>query len=89
MDERINRIMDALALAFGGHSQYRIDDVGRALAGQMNNNGLPVEIEAAARAAAVFLAERFDWSPEDEDSSRTDIAASCRAQLDRLHVKYD
>jgi len=89
MLERIETIMESLATAFGGHGQYRIGDVGCAIAGHMTNNGLPIEIDAAASIAAAFLAERLDWSPNDEDSTRVDIAEDCRKELDRLHVSHN
>lgn len=49
-------VLDALARAFGGKSQYSMADVGRALAGQANNGplwGVPLELLAAEAATQI------------------------------------
>ena len=96
MKTRIEEMLSHLALAFGGHSQYAWSDVGRAIAGQINNNGwgcsgvrmddlpdlIDHRIEELAGYAVEILDERWnDWSGWDADQVRKDIESAARESL--------
>ena len=80
--EWVVQILEHLAMAFGGHSQYSTREIGRALAGQMNNNGLRGDPEQLAAFAAAELAMRWDDNREEEDAA--EIAAACQESLATL-----
>lgn len=76
----IKNIMDALAIAYGGHSQYTPADIGRAIAGHVRNqDGSAYDINVAAASAAAILAEH--WRDNREDEDRDEIVRACRAAL--------
>lgn len=63
---KVSSVLDSLADAFGGHSQYGLDVIGLALAGQINNNSWCDSPSHLGKAAARLLAER--WEEEDQES---------------------
>lgn len=65
MNERIAEILAHLAAAFGGKSQYDETDVGRAIAGQIRNNGLIGDAASLAAEAARQIDDMWDGGMTD------------------------
>ncbi len=59
LSRRARDIAAALAAAFGGRSQVTPEDIGRAVAGQIANNGLTVHGTVAEVCVAVYDATLF------------------------------
>lgn len=70
---RVKNLLDSLANAFGGSSQYSNADVGRALVGQSVNNGLEGGDEELSQVAAALLAQQWSWTQETEDQHAAEI----------------
>ncbi len=79
MSVAVSLLLDHLASAYGGHSQYSLKAVGEAIAGQKNNNGWPLSAAVYAADAAGVLAIRWQDNREAEDAA--EILAACEKQL--------
>ena len=55
----VEQILDHLAMAFGGHSQYSLSHVADAIVGQINNNGMQGDPMSLAVEAAAFLEDLY------------------------------
>jgi hypothetical protein len=78
-NEAVSQILDHLAAAYAGHSQYPLSHVGIALQGHRNNGGwglIPVAEMAAA--AAYILAQRWEWDQEQEATATAEIRQAMR-----------
>ena len=74
------RLLAAVAKAFGGLSQVADEDLGRALAGHVRNQGWDESaVEHHAEVLAALMSEEF---PESPPASRERIAAAARRSLD-------
>lgn len=82
---RIEGLLEALALAHGGHSQYGTADVAKAIVGNIRNQGWassPGDLEHLAHEAASWLAEL--WGEDDVarlECQREAILSEIRALL--------
>lgn len=77
IEARIAVLLEALATAFGGRSQFGAATIGAALAGQINNNGWgdrPAHLYITAIAAAE--AERWEWPSDVEAASAASIESA-------------
>lgn len=70
---KVETLLNHLAYAFGGHSQYNRTDVGHAIAGQINNNGWTDRPEEYAAEAASLLAERWGGQGPSEEEDKENI----------------
>ncbi len=84
MKERIEEILDSLAAAFGGHSQYGDDVIGHALAGQIVNNALgnAALVAELCQEAARQVAERWELDDDKAAMVAASIKAACLFALD-------
>ena len=74
-----HRLLDAVAFAFGGLSQVAEEDLGRALAGHVRNQGWdPDAVEHHSEVLAALLVEAFEGVPASPER----IAAAARRSLD-------
>jgi hypothetical protein len=78
---RAEVIAEALATAFGGRSQVGLEDIGRAVAGQIVNNGLTVHGTVEEICVTVYEAMLY---PGDEPDYEAAIPLLVEACLDRL-----
>ena len=63
----VEETLDCLARAFGGKSQYTMDTVGQALAGQANNScAFEINLKSRVEQAAVILEEYWDECADGE-----------------------
>ena len=83
--QRALAIADSLKACFGGRSQVSVADIGRAVAGQINNNGLNVHGTLEEVCAAVV--DAFD-DGHDDDTQVDEVVGVCRESLDDLGVSY-
>ena len=83
MDKRLEEMLEHLAMACGGHSQYDMEMVGRCIAGQINNNGWSDPVNLLCGHAASIIAERWvDVDPPGAE--RNDFQAIFAACQERL-----
>jgi hypothetical protein len=94
LHERSKKIADALAIAFGGSSQVSYQEIGRAVAGQINNNGLTVHGTLYEICVAVYEATLFEgdghYPADDPDYNNAlpTIVGECCAVLDGYGTDY-
>ena len=89
LQERAARIADALAAAFGGVSQIAPQDIGRAIAGGISNNGLTVHGTVDELVTAVcgrLYYDHDDMDRDEYDAIRIEAAMACRDALE--HISY-
>ena len=87
LQERAARISDALVAAFGGVSQIAPEDIGRALAGGIINNGLTVHGTVDELVTAVcgrLYADHDDMDRDSFDAVRIEAAMACRDVFENL-----
>ena len=86
--EAAMHVLDALATAFGGWSQFGDETVGAAIFGQFNNGGVARALGNTADevmlAAAHLLAERWGDCGVEVEPTRRDIAAGFAAARARV-----
>ena len=84
----MEEMLQHLARAYGGHSQYSTADVGRAIARCMNNQGLAGGLRGdpsgPAQEAAALLAERWEGQGNSEAQDAAEIEVAAREQLARF-----
>lgn len=83
---RASVIADALKTAFGGRSQLSTKNIGEAVAGQINNNGLTVH--GTLEEVCVAVMDAIDEGHDDDDTPVDEVVGACRASLDALGVSY-
>lgn len=73
----MKQILDHLAAAYGGHSQYSTADIGHAIRGHIRNQGWSPEraAEYAAQVAAL-LAERWEGQGNTPNEDAAEILAA-------------
>jgi len=77
------RLLFDVARAFGGLSQVADEDLGRALAGHVRNQGWdPDAVEHHSEVLAALMSEEFQDVPEARTASPERIAAAARRSLD-------
>lgn len=89
LTRRATIITSALKSAFGGWSQVTPEDIGRAVAGQINNNGLTVH--GTLEEVCVAVVDAFDGDHDiapDAEMPIDRVVGACRATLDELGVDY-
>ena len=87
LQERAARISDALVAAFGGVSQIAPEDIGRAIAGGIINNGLTVHGTVDELVTAVcgrLYYDHDDMDRDEYDSIRIEAAMACRDVFENL-----
>lgn len=83
-NEAVSQILDHLAAAYAGHSQYPLSHVGVALQGHRNNGGLAlVPVTELAAVAAQILARRWEWDEQQRDTATAEIRQAMRAAEQR------
>lgn len=87
LTRRANIIADAIITAFGGRSQVSTTDIGRAVAGQICNNGLSAH--GTVEVVCVAVMDALDAiSGDAADDVIGEVVGGCRAALDSLGVRY-
>lgn len=81
----VEKLLEHLAYAFGGHSQYSTEHIGQAIAGQINNNGWANTPETYAREAASILYDRWEGQGNTEEEDEAEIKAAIEAALAKLN----
>lgn len=90
LNRRAKAIANALKTAFGGTSQVGPTDIGRAVAGNINNNGLTVHGTLEEVCVAVVDAFIGDWDGDYETAIPIwQVVGACRESLDAIGVRYD
>lgn len=74
-EERAAGLLEALATAFGGMSQFSAEDLGRAVAGHRRNQGAPSTLLGYAVAAY------FEYWGDSSNGDRLDFEAKARAAM--------
>jgi hypothetical protein len=87
----MNKVIDILyflAAAYGGHSQYGNAEIGHALAGQINNNGLGTHytVDELVGYAVDWLQEQWNHTDDECEVYRSEITAACNDRLSRLQA---
>lgn len=77
----MEKLLAGLAAIYGGHSQYSTADIGRAIAGQINNQGWQETAEQLADDAAFLLAERWEGCGNSPEKDAAEIVSACKEQL--------
>ena len=78
-NEAVLQILDHLAAAYAGHSQYPLSHVGIALQGHRANGGLAlIPVAELAAAAAQILARRWEWDEQQRDTAKSEIRQAMR-----------
>lgn len=77
----VQEILDNLAAAFGGHSQYSLNHVSDAIVGHINNQGLAGDPESLAAEAAAVLEDRYGFDADETDEAAVVIAHGIRRGL--------
>jgi hypothetical protein len=85
----VAQILDHLAAAYAGHSQYPLAHVGIALQGHRNNGGLAlVPVAELAFDAATILARRWEWDEEQRDTATAEIRQAMR-EAEKRQAEHD
>ena len=85
----VAQILDNMAAAYAGHSQYPLSHVGVALQSHRNNGGLALcPIPELAVIAASLLARRWEWDAEQEATATAKIRQAMR-EAESWQVKHD
>lgn len=90
LQRRATVILDSLCMAFGGRSQVTPDLVGRAIAGQIYNNGLTVHgtVDELVEAVLSQDAWSLDLSSNEYEDDYLTAASACRAACGKLGVDW-
>lgn len=88
-NEAVSQILDHLAAAYAGHSQYPLSHVGMALQGHRNNGGLALfPVAELAAVAAHILARRWEWDEQQRDTATAEIRQAMR-QVEKQQLEHD
>lgn len=88
LNRRASVIADSLKTAFGGASQVGPTDIGRAVAGNINNNGL--NVHGTLEEVCVAVVDAFDGDGDYETAIPIwEVVGACRESLDAIGVRYD
>jgi hypothetical protein len=87
--EIITSILDNMAAAYAGHSQYPLSHVGMALQGHRDNGGLALfPVAELAAVAAHILARRWEWDEQQRDTATAEIRQAMR-QVEKQQLEHD
>lgn len=86
LKQRAKSIANALKAAFGGASQVGTTDIGRAIAGHINNNGL--DVHGTLEEVCIAVMDAF-WGDADDEIPIWAVVGACQASLDAIGVRYD
>lgn len=75
----IEELLENLAKAYGGHSQYGYEDIGRAIAGHINNQLWHADPDTYAREVANCLADK--WNDDRWELDREAVGVAIRKAL--------
>lgn len=79
LNEIVSQILDHLAGAYAGHSQYPLSHLGTALQCHRSNGGLAlIPVAELAAAAAHILARQWEWDAEQEATATAEIRQAMR-----------
>jgi hypothetical protein len=88
-NEAVSQILDHLAAAYAGHSQYSLSHLGTALQCHRHNGGWGlIPVAELAAAAASVLAERWEWEAEEEATATAEIRQAMR-QAEKRQAEHD
>jgi hypothetical protein len=85
----VSQILDHLAAAYAGHSQYPLSHLGTALQCHRYNGGWGlIPVAELAAAAADILARRWEWDAEKEATATAEIRQAMRA-TEKSQLEHD